>query len=507
MRMRAFVLVASACLPLLVAGEATAQVDPSIEERLRRIEEQLVQTDAELKQKDARILEQDARIRELEQQVQGTGTAPREPAPAAAAPAPVVAAAPSPTPVAPANSAGDTSSPMALGKGFKVAENEYGSMTVGLYALVRAMEQLPASQEATDHLGRPLAVDTRQDIQLHRVMVHFRGWAYDPKFNYQLTVWTVNDTEQVKLIGALGYRFNEKFSLWGGMGPNPGSRSMLGSHPLWQGHDRVMAEEYFRAGFTFGVWGTGEILPGLNYQLTLGNQVSALGVSSVEDTRDMSYGGSVWWMPTTQEFGPQGAFGDFEMHEELATRFGVSTVLSPREDRASQPSQSSPDTTQIRLGDSLLLFQTGSLGDDVTVQTANFHLISMDAGIKYQGLFLQTEAYYRKLNDFRLTELSAPSPVQSIREKGFYVQSGYMVIPRKLELYASTSWVFPDEEAGYSDSHEWVAGANWFWSGTRFQRLNLQWINVTDSPTSSTFGYYTGGMDGNTITIDASFLF
>lgn len=502
---RTLVLAAVACLPLLVAGEAFAQTDQAVEERLRRLEERQAQTDEELKKKDARI-------RELEQQLQGASAAAvtgevTTPAAPASAPGPLVAAEAISTPETAENAAMDTSSPMALGKGFKIAENEYGSMSIGMYALVRATEQLPASQEALDHLGRPLAVDTRQDVQLHRVMLHFRGWAYDPKFNYQLTAWTVNDTEQVKIIGALGYLFDKKFSLWAGMGPNPGTRSMMGSHPLWQGHDRVMAEEYFRAGFTFGIWGTGEIAPGLNYQVTLGNQVSALGVSGVEDTRDMSYGGTLWWMPTTQEFGPQGAYGDFEMHEELATRFGVSTVWSPREDRAAQPSQSSPDTTQIRLGDSLLLFQTGALADGVTVQTANFDLMSVDAGIKYKGLFLQTEAYYRKLNDFRLATGSLASPVQSIRDKGFYVQSGYMVIPRKLELYASTSWVFPDEEAGYSDSHEWVAGANWFWSGTRYQRLNFQWINVTDSPTSSTFGYYTGGMDGNTITVDASFLF
>ena len=513
------VLALSACLPLLVAGPSYSQstsqtTGASVEQRLQSLEGQREQTDEELKQKDVRIKELDARIKELEKQLQGASVAP----PAAMATGAGTSPATVPAPVSEvAKEAAaiqaeeatevDTSTPMAPGKGFQVANGEYGSMNIGLYALVRATEQLPATQEATDHLNRTFAVDTRQDIQLHRVMVHFRGWAYDPKFNYQLTVWTVNDTEQVKLIGALGYRFSEKFSLWGGMGPNPGTRSMLGSHPFWQGHDRVMADEYFRPGFTFGVWGTGEIAPGLNYQLTLGNQVSALGVNSVEDTRDLSYGGSVWWMPTTKEFGPQGAFGDFEMHDELATRFGVSSVWSPSEDRASQPSQSSPDTTQIRLGDSLLLFGTGSLGDNVTIQKANFKLLSVDAGMKYEGIFLQTELYYRLLDDFRLATGSLGSPVQSIRDKGFYVQSGFFPIPRKLETYASTSWVFPDSGAGYDQSHDFILGANWYWSGTRYQRMNFQWINVTRSPASSTFGYYTGGMNGNTYTVDVSMLF
>ena len=41
----------------------------------------------------------------------------------------------------------------------------------------------------------------------------------------------------------------------------------------------------------------------------------------------------------------------------------------------------------------------------------------------------------------------------------------------------------------------------------RYQRLNVQLIDVKDSPASSTFGYYTGGMDGRTLTVDVSMLF
>ena len=36
-------------------------------------------------------------------------------------------------------------------------------------------------------------------------------------------------------------------------------------------------------------------------------------------------------MPTTHEFGPRGAYGDWEWHEELATRFGMSYVDSPEQ--------------------------------------------------------------------------------------------------------------------------------------------------------------------------------
>jgi len=268
-----------------------------------------------------------------------------------------------------------------------------------------------------------------------------------------------------------------------------------------------MADEYFRTGFTSAIWVDGKITPTLNYKFTIGNNISSLGVNASEDTRDVAYGTSVWWQPTTAEFGPQGAYGDFEMHEELATRFGMSYARSPKEDRAAQPSQNAPDTTQIRLGDSLLLFQTGALGDGITVQKAGFEVYSVDAGFKYKGFFLQTELFHRLLNDFVPSTASLPIPVASIRDTGFYVQGSFFPIPKKLEVYAATSRVDADGDVGYKDSSDVLVGLNWYWRGQRYQRLNVQLIDVKSSPTSSTFGYYTGGMDGQTLTVDVSMLF
>ena len=481
--MRLPIFVGLAGIPLL--GAAQEQTRP-LEERVQDIEARQQELERELAERDRRIAELEAE-NEAEQDV------PRRPTYEET--------------IATTTTAVDTATPMALGRGFVLGEGDYGSVSLGTYALARATIQTPDAQTATDHLGREFAVDTRRDVQLHRVMIHLRGWFLDPKFAYQLTTWTVNDTEQVRVIGAFTYAFNEAFKLSAGIGPMPSTRSLAGSHPLWLGHDRVMADEYFRTGFTSGIWADGKITPTLTYKVTVGNNISTLGVNAVEDTRDLAYGGSLTWQPTTGEFGPQGAFGDFEMHDELATRFGIGHTRSPKEDRAAQPSQFAPDTTQIRLGDSLLLFQLGALGDGVGVQKAAFDVYAMDAGFKYKGFFLQAEIYRRLLNNFQPTELSLPIPVASIRDTGYYVQGSFYPVPRKLELYAATSAVDADGDVGYQDSSEFLVGMNWYWKGQRYQRLNVQLIDVNDSPTSSTFGYYTGGHDGKTLTVDVSMLF
>ena len=80
----------------------------------------------------------------------------------------------------------------------------------------------------------------------------------------------------------------------------PGIRSLVGSHPYWLAPDRTMAEEFVRPGFTSALVATGEVLPGLFYKLSFGNNISQLGITAAQLTRDIAVGASIWWMPTTQ---------------------------------------------------------------------------------------------------------------------------------------------------------------------------------------------------------------
>ena len=65
-----------------------------------------------------------------------------------------------------------------------------------------------------------------------------------------------------------------------------------------------------------------------------GNNLSTLGVKATQLTSELNFDGRLTWMPTTGEFGPRGALGDFEEHDKLATRFGVGYGVS-RENRQS----------------------------------------------------------------------------------------------------------------------------------------------------------------------------
>lgn len=389
------------------------------------------------------------------------------------------------------------------GDGFLVGRSSAGELSVSAYALIRYMNQLPEEQTFTDHLGNERPVDTRNDIYPHRIMVFLKGWVANPRLVYTLIIWTVNTTDQDALFATVGYQFSRRFSLYGGLNGSPGTRSLQGSHPFWLGHDRVMADEFFRPYFANGLWASGEIAKGLWYNGFVGNNSSALGIRATQLDRWMTTGISAWWMPTTGEFGPRGGYGDWEWHDKVATRFGVSTTQS-REERFTDGATGAPGNTTIKLADSLNVFDIGSLAPGVTVNQLDYRILSVDLGLKYKGIFLQTEIYNRWLDDF---VADGVLPVGRIEDKGFYVQGAFYPIPKKLELYAATSQIYGDKSAGFSNSSEYLAGMNYYPFDTRNHRLNLQVIDVNRSPVGSTFGYYTAGQKGTTVSAAFSIFF
>jgi hypothetical protein len=378
------------------------------------------------------------------------------------------------------------------GRGFTVAKGDHGELNLSGYMVARYLNQFPGDQSAIDHLGRPIAVSPRQDFQFHRVMLFSQGWLFSPKFLYSTFLWTVQDTNQVAVGGALYYNFGKFMTLGAGWNAYPGTMSLQGSHPYWESYDRVLADEFFRPYFSQGVFAKGNILPKLEYRWMIGNNNSNLDVPAVKLDRELSGGAALTWLPTTGEFGPRGAFGDYENHQNLATRLNLAYTYSP-EDRQAAIGTASGNTT-LRLSDSLNVFDTGALARGVTVERVNYQLLSASVGMKYHGLWIQGEGYGRLLDKFNS---DGKLPVGDVRDSGFYVQAAKMIVPKRFELYGGTSYIFGQ----YGKSKEFIGGSNYYPWDTRNIRLNLQLIGVDHSPVSSTFGFYIGQLTGHIFSV------
>jgi hypothetical protein len=384
------------------------------------------------------------------------------------------------------------------GRGFTVGKSKYGELNLSGYMVARYLNQVPASQTAVDHLGRPLTVTPRQDFQFHRVMLFSQGWLFSPKFQYSSFLWTVQDTNQVAVGGALYYSFGKYMTLGMGWNAYPGTMSLQGSHPYWESYDRVMADEFFRPYFSQGVFAKGNILPKLEYRWMIGNNNSNLDVPATALDRGLSGGAALTWLPTTGEFGPRGAFGDYENHQNLATRLNLAYTYSP-EERQSAVGTPSGNTT-LRLTDSLNIFDPGALANGVTVENVRYQLLSASAGMKKHGFWLQGEGYARKLDDFAAT---GKLPVSAIRDFGFYVQLADMVVQKRFELYGATSYIF----GPYGHPKEFLGGSNYYPWNTRNIRINTQLIYAFHSPVNSTFGFYMGQLTGPIFSLGVTALY
>jgi len=383
-------------------------------------------------------------------------------------------------------------------RGFDIFTSKRGSLNISMYGNFRYLNQMPGEQTFQDHLGRTRTVKARHDINWHRTFVWLSGFLYDPKFRYTISIWSLPTTQQTLVFGLMRYSVSQPLTIGVGLGPNLTARSLQGSFPFWAGSDRQMSEEALRGGFSSTVFITGEPIDRFFYTAAVTTNLSQLGVTATNDTRDMGVSASLWWMPTTGEFGPRGGFGDLEEHQTVATRFGLSAAHS-RENRYAALS-APPNATQIRLSDGVFPFEAGALADTVTVEFLDYDVFSIDAGFKYKGFSFQAEYTRRTLSDFDAT---GPLPDDSIVDNGFFAEAGHMVIKKRLMLYAATS--FLSDEFG---RNPWEAGggASLYPFGNRSWRVNMHILHVEQSPAGSNFGYYAAGQTGTIFSLGTDIL-
>ncbi len=385
------------------------------------------------------------------------------------------------------------------GRGFNAIRTDFASLNISGYLLARYINQLPAKQTFRDHLGREQLIDPRNDIQVHRVFVWFTGFLGVERFRYNLTVWGLPTTQQVLVFGNLTYAASDAFKFGVGIAPNLGARSLQGMWPFFNGSDRQLTEESMRPGFTGSIWMTGQMLPRLNYNISVGNNISQLGVTGSQLTRDLTTSASLWWMPTTGEFGERGGMLDFENHKELATRFGISYTHA-RDDRFDPVSDSTSANTQTKLSDGMNYYDRGVLAEGVTVQRSNYDQGSIDVGFKYKGFHFQIDYFFRYLSKIAA---DGPLPLESIFDHGGQATISKMMIPKTLGAYISSSYIF-DQFQRYP--WEAIAGLSYYPVKSRSWRINGQLIYVDRSSASSYFGYYLAGLKGPIIGISTDIL-
>lgn len=386
----------------------------------------------------------------------------------------------------------DTKGSYEPGKGFVLARTPVGEVDFSAFTYARYLNQRSLDDTYTDSFGRTSTLDPRNDFQFQKLTLNFKGWLFDPRFRYLFYTWTSNtsqgDPAQVVVAGNLGYKFNDAFNLYTGIGALPSTRSTNYSFPNWLKNDhRTIADEFFRGSYTSGIWANGTIMPGLQYRAMLGNNLSQLGVSASQlDDGLNTFSGALWWMPTTGEYGPGQGLGDYEFHDEFATLFGIHFTRS-REDAQAQPGTEGFENAQIRLSDGTLLFSADPFAAGGQIRKATYEMVALNGGFKYQGWSLEAEYYHRWVDDFSTT---GPVPVSELDDEGFQLQGSTMVLPKRLQAYAAYSKIYGE----YGNPSDFSVGVNWFPFVRKEIRLNVQGLYLDDSPVGySSVPFAVGG--------------
>jgi len=381
--------------------------------------------------------------------------------------------------------------------GFLIVEDEKGEMYVRLFSYARYLNQKGLDATYTDAFGNVHQVAQREDFQLQKFFLPFSGWFLTPKFRYYLYVWSSNasqgDPAQVVGAGNISYVFNRHVTFGAGITSLPSVRSTEGQFPYWLGVDtRLIADEFFRGSYTTGVWVRGEFATKFKYMAMLANNLSTLGVSAsqLDNTIDTtSY--MLQWLPTTGEFGLYGTFGDYDFHENVATRVAVHYTQST-EDKQSQPGTNGIENSQIRLTDGSSIFTPNLFAAGTTVERVKYRMSSVDAGVKYKGMAAEAEFYWRWLGDYVGPNTSV---VPDIADHGYQLQLSAMAVPRFLQAYAGTSGIY----GVYGDASEVRVGANIYPVRQRGFRLNAEWIHVNKSPVGYTAYPMPVGANGDVV--------
>lgn len=380
-------------------------------------------------------------------------------------------------------------------QGFKVVDTGQGDLNVRLFTYLRYLNQRRTDDTYTDAFGATRNIQQRQDLQSNKMQVYFFGWIMSPKFRYMSYIWTSNtslgQTSQVVVAGNLTYKFNDHFTLGGGIGGLPGVRSTEGNFPYWLTTDaRQIADEFFRPSYTTGIFTDGQVVKRLDYHVMWGNNLSQFGIDAGQlDSGLDTISAALIWMPTG-EFERAGTFGDFNAHDKLATRFAVHVTRSD-ETRQGQPDTDAFDNVQLRVSDGSVIFTAGLFAPDVQIEDATYKLFSVDGGFKYRGFSFDAEHYRRRLDNFGVRG-SGVLPFTALLDNGFQIQASAMAVPRQVQIYAGGSKVFGQ----YGNPSDFRAGVNVFPWKNQVIKWNVEVIQLKRSPVGALSLPYSVGSNG-----------
>ena len=339
----------------------------------------------------------------------------------------------------------------------------------------------------TDNTGTTRAIRNRNVFDVERSRLVFSGFAQDPKLTYFLQL--DGDTDGRHAVDFFDYwwawKFSDALRIQVGKRKVPGSRQWLLGARDTRFSERPLATDYFRPDRSLGIFATGEPADGLFYELMFGNGYRVANRTPAEMNNKFAFSGTMY----REVNGPFGkGLTDHNCSCEPLFRFGHSFTWAAQQglDAAGAPLR---ETDFVRLTDGTRLVQTGALGAGTTISEFDVYLYTVDAAFKYRGWSLNTEFYFRWLQDL---QGNGPVTHNTLSQNGLIAEGGRVIIPKKLDWNARYSQV----RGPFGDTSEFGVGVNWYPLDNQKLKLAFDVSHVDGSPLNATPTEYLVGDAG-----------
>jgi hypothetical protein len=173
--------------------------------------------------------------------------------------------------------------------------------------------------------------------------------------------------------------------------------------------------------------------------------------------------------------------GDLAYSETPQLAVGGGYAYNPAINTSSNSSYVGTDLANLNIRRQLAAFGNArQLGWGIV----DYSTWSTDAVFKYRGFSLQSEFYFKNIirQDKGVpcmnTACTLTAPGLLGNALGWYVQSGYYLVPRRLELAARYAYWDPDTRSADDLVHQMDASLNWFLNGTYDHQIMLGYTQI-----------------------------
>ncbi|MCM0081229.1 OprO/OprP family phosphate-selective porin [Geomonas sp. Red32] len=296
-------------------------------------------------------------------------------------------------------------------------------------------------------------------FELRRIKMYLNGNAYSPDLTYKVMMNLTNlQGGGVKNGGILeetylNYRLADEFQIRAGQDKIPFGRQFITSSTAQQFVDLSVVSNAFVPGYDTGVMLNGRIANGLvNYNV---GGYGGVGQNTYRSTTDNAFAARL----TVNPLGDMKySEGDVEYSEKPLLSVGGSfyrNTLNPSEYNSATATNNNIMFANVNTGWFGLGNQLSPSAKQISVtESADINTAGFDTAFKWRGFSAQGEYF--------MAQADGQTTGNRLRAEGFYVQAGYFVIPKTLELAGRYSYIDPNQDVAGDRWTESTGAVSWY---------------------------------------------